>query len=234
MELTEEQKSILLALCIGDGCLRKPHPKSGNVQLEIGHSIKQEAYCIWKRDLIYSIFGGKKPPKIGYKEIKLKGYDKTYQACRFTKSHPYFTYLRNLLYPNNVKVMTREILDKLTLQGIAIWFMDDGSFYKKDNEDGTKSICFDLRISTDSFTKEENEIIVDYFKEKWGINFYVFQGHKERKEHSWIIRANKEATIKFIDLISPYVIPEMRYKIEYKKGNSVQECETSKIDEDIV
>lgn len=233
MELTTEQKSLLLALCIGDGCLRKPHPRSGNVQLEIGHSIKQEDYCIWKRDLIYNIFGGKKAPKIGYRKIKLKGYDKVYQSCRFTKSHPYFAYLRNLLYPNNVKVITREILDKLTLQGIAIWYMDDGSFYKKDNEDGTKSICFDLRISTDSFTKEENEIIVDYFKEKWGINFYIYQCHKER-EHGWIIRANKAAAIKFINLIKPYIIPSMRYKIEYKTNNT-HERETSCIkDEDIV
>lgn len=230
MELTENDKSLLLALCIGDGCLRKPHPKSGNVQLEIAHSIKQEAYCTWKRDLVYKIFGGKRPPKIGYKTIKLKGYDKEYKACRFAKSHPYFLYLRNLLYPNNVKVMTREILDKLTIQGIAIWFMDDGSFYKKDNEDGTKSICFDLRISTDSFSYEENQIICDFFREKYGINFYPY--HKERK-HNWIIRANKQAAIKFIDLIRPYIIPEMAYKIEYKTGN-LHENETSKQDEDIV
>ena len=120
--------------------------------------------------------------------------------------------------------MTREILDKLTVQGIAIWFMDDGSFYKKDNEDGTKSICFDLRISTDSFSYEENQIICDFFREKYGINFYPY--HKERK-HNWIIRANKQAAIKFIDLIRPYIIPEMAYKIEYKTGN-LHENETSK------
>ena len=216
MELLENDKKLLLALCIGDGCLRKPHPKSGNVQLEIGHSIKQEAYCKWKRDLVYKIFGGKNPPKIGYKTIKLKNSDKEYYACRFTKSHPYFTYLRKILYPNGVKVMTREILEKLTVEGIAIWYMDDGSFYKKDNEDKTKSICFDLRISTDSFSYEENQLICDFFKEKFNIRFYPYQCHKER-EHNWIIRANKQAAIKFIDLIEPYVIPEMRYKIEYKK-----------------
>lgn len=216
MELLENDKKLLLALCIGDGCLRKPHPKSGNVQLEIGHSIKQEAYCKWKRDLVYKIFGGKNPPKIGYKTIKLKNSDKEYYACRFTKSHPYFTYLRKILYPNGVKVMTREILEKLTVEGIAIWYMDDGSFYKKDNEDKTKSICFDLRISTDSFSYEENQLICDFFKEKFNIRFYPYQYHKER-EHNWIIRANKQAAIKFIDLIEPYVIPEMRYKIEYKK-----------------
>lgn len=232
MELTKNDKSLLLSLCIGDGCLRKPHPKSGNVQLEIAHSIKQEAYCTWKRDLVYKIFGGKRPPKIGYKTIKLKGYNKEYKACRFTKSDPYFTYLRNLLYPNGIKVMTEEILNMLTPEGIAIWYMDDGSFYKKDNEDGTKSICFDLRISTDSFTWEENQLICDFFRDKYGINFYTYQYHKERK-HNWIIRANKQAAIKFIDLIKPYVIPEMAYKIEYK-SNTLHESETSNKDEDIV
>lgn len=225
MELTENDKSLLLALCIGDGCLRKPHPKSGNVQMEICHSIKQEAYCIWKRDLVYRILGGFKVPKIGYKTIKLKGYDKEYSACRFTKSHPYFVYLRNLLYPNGIKVMTREILNKLTPQGIAIWYMDDGSFYKKDNETGTKSISFDLRISTDSFSKEENELICDFFKEKYGIKFYPYQYHKER-QHNWILRANKQAAIKFIDFVKPYIIPEMVYKIEYKT-NDFHESETS-------
>ena len=215
MDLSQEQKSLLLALCIGDGCLRKPHPKSGNVQLEIAHSLKQEEYCKWKRDLIYSIFGGSKPPKIGYRVIKLKNVDKEYKACRFTRSHPYFLYLRHLLYPNNVKVMTREILEKLTPQGIAIWYMDDGSFYKKDNEDGTKSICFDLRISTDSFSYEENVLICDFFKEKYNISFYPYRYHKERI-HGWIIRANKQAAIKFINLIKPYIIPSMEYKIKYK------------------
>lgn len=234
-ELTNEEKSLLLALCLGDGCLRKPNPRGGNVQFECAHSTKQEEYLTWKRDLVYKIFGGNKPPKIGYKEIKLKGYDTTYHACRFCKTHPYFTYLRKLLYPDGVKVMTREILDKLTPQGIAIWYMDDGSFYKKDNADGTKSICFDLRISTDCFSKEENEIIVDYFKEVWGINFYVFLGHKDRKNYNWIIRANKEAAIKFIDLVKPYIIPSMEYKIEYKSINNFQECEASEnSDEDIV
>ena len=214
MELTQTQKSLLLALCIGDGCLRKPHPKTGTVQLEIGHSIKQEAYCIWKRNLVYSIFGGKKPPKIGYRTIKLKNSNNEYKACRFTKSNSYFTELRQLLYPNNVKTITREILDKLTIQGIAIWYMDDGSFYKKINSNG-KSICFDLRISTDSFSKEENILICNYFKEKYDIDFYPYQYHKERK-HNWIIRTNKEAAIKFIDLIKSYIIPEMKYKIDYQ------------------
>ena len=213
-ELSEKDKSLLIALCIGDGCLRKPHPQTGSVQLEIAHSTKQEDYCIWKRDLVYSICGGAKEPKIGYRTITLKNSDTEYYACRFTKIHEYFLYLRKLMYPNGRKVMTREILDKLDLQGIAIWFMDDGSCYKTDNIDGTKSINFDLRISTDSFTKEENDEIVEYFKEKWDIKFHTFYS---QRRNCWIIRAKKEATLKFLDLIEPYVIPSMKYKVEYKK-----------------
>lgn len=232
MYLTKEQKSILLALCLGDGCLRKPN--QGSVQLEIGHSTKQLEYCIWKRDLVYSILGGRKPPKVAIKKVKLKNY-KEYEACRFTKTHPYFKELRNKLYCNGVKTITKDILEMLTPQCLAIWYMDDGSFYKKDNEDGTKSICFDLRISTDCFSKEENEMIVDYLYTTYGIKFYTYKYHPERNGGAWILRARKEAAIKFIDLIKPYVIPSMQYKIEYKSNNT-QERETSvnTTDEDIV
>ena len=71
LELSNTQKGLLLALCLGDGCLRKPHPKTGAVQLEIGHSIQQLEYCKYKRDLVYSIFGGKNPPKVGIRNIKV-------------------------------------------------------------------------------------------------------------------------------------------------------------------
>lgn len=229
-ELSKEDKGLLFALSLGDGCLRKPHPQTGSVQLEIGHSTKQEEYCVWKRDLVYSICGGTKEPKIGYRTIKLKNSDNEYYACRFTKIHEYFIHLRKKLYPNGRKIITRELLDMLDLQGIAIWFMDDGSCYKKDNEAGTKSIMFDLRIGTDCFTKEENELIVEYFKEVWDISFYVYY---KKKENSWIIRARKNAALAFIELIKPYIIPSMSYKIEYKEG--LHECETSlQKDEDIV
>ena len=229
--MDKNQKSILLALCLGDGCLRKPN--RGSVQLEIGHSIKQLDYCTWKRDLIYSILGGNKPPKINIKKVILKKYGE-YEACRFVKTHPYLKELRNKLYCNGVKRITPELLKELTPQCLAIWYMDDGSFYKKDSADGKKSICFDLRISTDCFSKEENEMIVNYLYSTYDIKFHVYKCHPEKNGGAWILRANKQAAIKFINLIKPYVIPSMQYKIEYKTNN-IHECETScKKDEDIV
>lgn len=223
--LSNDQKGLLLALCLGDGCLRKPHPKNGAVQLEISHSIKQLAYCTYKRDLIFSILGGTRPPKIGIKTVKLKG--KEYTCCRFTKTDDYLIALRKKLYPYGRKTITRELLNSLSLQGIAIWYMDDGSCYYKDSQIDGHSICIDLRISTDCFTKEEHEIIVDYFREVWHINFYVFYS---KTRNVYCIRANKQAAIQFINLIKPYVIPDMQYKCSI----NLQECETSVKDDDIV
>ena len=224
--LSQEEKGLLVALVLGDGHLHKPHPKTKSVQLEIGHSIKQLEYCTYKRDLVHKILGeGSRIPKITIRRVKAFG--KEYDTCRFLKVCDYFITLRNLMYYENRKRMTKEILEMLSPEGIAIWYMDDGSCYFKDSPIDGHSICIDLRIATDCFTSDEHDIIVKYFKNKWGINFYKF--HSNRRD-AYCIRANKEAALKFIELIKPYVIPSMQYKISL----NLQKCEASDKDEDIV
>lgn len=225
-QLSYEEKGLLVAICLGDGNLHKPHPKTKSVQLEVGHSIKQIEYCTYKRDLVHNILGQEsKVPKILIRKVKVK--NKEYETCRFLKTCDYFLALRKLLYPHERKTITREILNMLTPQGLAIWYMDDGSCYYKDSLIDGHSICIDLRISTDCFTSEEHDIIVNYFREKWNINFYKYYS---KTRDVYCIRANKEAAIKFINLIKPYVISSMQYKIDLK----LQECETPKLGEDIV
>ena len=57
--------------------------------------------------------------------------------------------------------------------------------------------------------------------------FYVFYS---KTRNVYCIRANKQAAIKFLNLIKPYIIPEMQYKCSIK----LQERETSLKDDDIV
>ena len=57
---------------------------------------------------------------------------------------------------------------------------------------------------------EENQIIVDYFKEVWGIEWKIAR-HKDKY---FIYRGWKSVDIeKFMDLISPFIIPSMNYKL---------------------
>ena len=59
------------------------------------------------------------------------------------------------------------------------------------------------------------EIIIDYFKEVWGIDFYCFK--EGRQLDSYSLCCGTKNGIKFIDIIKEYVqqVPSMLYKIEY-------------------
>ena len=73
---------------------------------------------------------------------------------------------------------------------------------------------FYIKISTCE-PKEEVQIIIDYFKEVWGINFYMF--HEGKKEDSYSLCCGTKEGMKFIDIVKPYVeqVESMKHKIEY-------------------
>lgn len=94
-----------------------------------------------------------------------------------------------------------------------------------------------LGISTDSFSKEENEIIAKVIFEKFGIKFHINCKYSPCSEHKklWFLRTNsKEQTQKFIELIKPYMHPSMLYKIQNKNLIKSHECDTPIEGEDIV
>lgn len=228
--LTKEEKCILFSLCLGDGYIAKPKTKNGNAQFDCTHSIKQLEYLTWKRDLIFKILGGNKPPKIGFKTIHLKVNDSNYEACRFCKVHSYFTFLRKLLYNGSVKELSKEALEMLTPQGLAIWFMDDGWGFNIRNRKKELTNRMEIGIATDSFSKEENELIIQTIKEKFGIKFRL--GRKiSPSTHKllWQIQTNSQCEVqKFFELVSPYIINSMKYKIT-SKVTKIHERDTSEI-----
>ena len=61
--------------------------------------------------------------------------------------------------------------------------------------------------------KENNQIIIDYFKEVWNISFYQF---KEGKD-TYSLCCGTQEGIKFIEIVKPYIesCPSMIYKIQY-------------------
>ena len=228
--LSKENKEFLFALCLGDGYLSKPLGNK-NVALECGHSIKQLEYLTWKRDKVFEILGGFKSPKIGIRKIHLKCNDNTYESCRFSKAHPYFSYLRKVLYVNDVKYITEQALELLSVQGLAIWFMDDGWGFNIRDRKGELTDRMCLGISTDSFSKEENDLIAKTIYDKFGIKFHVNCKYSPGKDHKklWFLRINsKEQAQKFIELIAPYMHPSMLYKIQNRKLIKSHECDTPK------
>lgn len=194
---TKDQKGLLIAMAIGDGYIRQNRP----THLCIIHSEKQREYIEYKASIIQDITGS---------NVNIHSFDNSgYNGCRLEKSIEYMRFVRKWLYVDRKKYITRRILNKLTRQGIAIWYMDDGSLSKKKRNG--KIHAYDLSISTYCSEKEIDEII-QYFSEVWDVLFT-----KKGNKGKFSIRCGTIQARKFISIIEEFIIPSMRYKIEIPK-----------------
>lgn len=196
-------------MLLGDGCLKlkrhtcKDGTKSTYYEYVICHSIKQKSYIEHKLELFHSIMGGKKP-SLYYETTNLG-----FQAVRFSRCHKDFRLLHRKLYCNNQKkFFTREVLDYLNPQAIALWYMDDGTLSKAHRPDGSIS-SVEMRLCT-YFSEEEADVTIKYFDEVWGLRA------KKRRysgKNQWLIVFNTTESKQFELLIRPYIIPDMMYKL---------------------
>ena len=105
---------LLIGSMLGDGCISKAADCKNYMFCE-GHSVKQLDYLQWKADKLSCFmprWNSRKNPLI----------------C--TVYHPIFTSLRDAFYPSRSKcnkcLMPMELLSKLDLFGLMIWYLDDG------------------------------------------------------------------------------------------------------------
>lgn len=201
-DMNKRDKGILIGMVLGDGYLRcrKDNRCKNYVQSSIimKHCIKQKEYLEFKADLLHSIFGGKKPNVI---ECDNSGYP----GCRTSKTNKYFKVLYELLYSNGKKTITREVLNYLNPLGLAIWYMDDGCLSAKKRNGKIHS--YDLILNT-YISYEDNQIIVDYLKEVWDVQFTIVKDKGKTR-----IRCGTREARKFIEIVKPYIVPCMQYKI---------------------
>ena len=186
--LTEEQKEILYGIILGDASIEL---HSTTARLNITHGGNQESYFDHLCNIFKPILGkANKTPRF---DKKLNKYIPRF-AVR-TLSHQLFKDLHDELYPNNVKTISIEFLNKLTARSLAYWFMDDGS--------NCGALC------THCFSLEENKLIQKYLKEKWDIETTI-----QRNYEQYFIYFTKQGKKVFASLVKPYIIESMSYKLK--------------------
>ena len=203
-KITKESRNLLIGLLLGDGTI------SNNNVFKLAHCEKQLDYLEWKiKQLNNSGLRNN-----GVKEyISTNGFNKgnkVYYTQLNTIS--FVKVLRRIMYKPTKKLGNRKLLNRLSAREIAIWYMDNGYInYRKTNN---KIHGFYIKIAT-CIPKEELQIVIDYFKEVWNIQFYMF--HEGRKENSYSLCCGTKEGIKFISIVKPYVeqVPSMIHKIEY-------------------
>ena len=117
---------------------------------------------------------------------------------------------------SNRKTITPNLLrDHVTARGLAYWIMCDGSLQRYNKS---------LILHTQGFNQEENKILSNELNEKFGLHSKVID-HKHnktdtRKERNYftIFIPTKDCT-QLANLITPYMIPSMKYKIPVSVAN---------------
>lgn len=208
--MNKDDRAILIAMAIGDGYIQsRVRLQSGkypyvSAELRVFHSITQINYAKWKAERVRKILGGKFQVKIHPDT----GPDKKYTLCGFVKSHKCFRYMRKWCYPNGKKYLSKKILNMLSPEGLAIWWMDDGHLHHNVNKEGRIS---SVHGSLSTYcSKEESENVVFVLKERFGIDCKI--GY-EKSKRSYIVRFNNVSCKKLFWIIEPFVITEMLYKI---------------------
>ena len=200
-KLNQEQKSLLIAMLLGDGTI------SSNYVFKLSHSEEQREFLDWKINLA---------TKLGF---KLNGIKEYISKCGYNTGknvlysqfsiNPTIKALRRTVYTPK-KTITRNLLNWLNPLGIAIWYMDDGCINVNTSKQRS-SIQHTIKIAT---CVDENtvNIIINYFKEVWDIKFRPF---KEGTNTYSIASSCEEDCYNFIKLIKQYIleVPTLKYKI---------------------
>lgn len=160
--------------------------KKRNTLLEVNHSAKQKDYVLWFYKKFQTITPT--PPK-----LRKSGTNR--MSCRFTtRSMSCLNIYYDMFYHSGKKSISPELyLDALSL---AVWFMDDGSKSRKS-----------IYLNTQQFSDRDQLLLLQKLEEL-GVESTL------NKDKSYFrIRVSNKGTLKLVELVKPFVIESMRYKL---------------------
>lgn len=211
--MVPEEIKTLIDFTMGDGYIEQRHGRH-NARMRIEHCEAQRAYAEYKESQLRE-FGLPLRAKL-ITVISGKNAGRSYYRVDVNQD-PRLTTAYKWTYNKGRKAIDRALLRQLDDRSLAYWFMDDGNaklvkylqkpdvrYYYKTPKIGA------FVFSNQAFTYEENQLFVDWLKGAFDINSRITNSNGLQVVISKI--ADKE---KFVRTIEPYVIPSMRYKIQY-------------------
>lgn len=211
MKLSKKEfDGFIIGCVLGDASLCG----KANKYIYFGHAENQKEYLEWKMGVVKDNLNvGFSYNKEGY--INNSGYcvesrQKLYKA--FSTSHHRLTSIYKQVYIDGKKHMTKDLLERMGVIGLAMFFMDDGCKETYLNKNKTTRLLKTFKFSLGNFTMEEANMFSDFLLEKYGIASKVYL---DRGKYPNVKITTKENREKFVSLISPYVnlIECMKYKI---------------------
>ena len=193
LRLSEVQREVLIGILLGDACLETQNAgRSYRLKIEqgIAHADYVQHLHSVLRDWVLS------PPRP--KQGQTRGVT-TLNLAFQTVSHTELSLYGELFYRNRRKVVPELIGELLTARGLAYWFMDDGSMKSSES----KGVLF----NTHAFSSDDIDRLIEVLV-KFGL-----LARMRRQSDGNQIYVSGASYERFVELVNPYVIEAMRYKV---------------------
>jgi len=187
-----ETHQMLLGTLLGDGYMTEPKA------YQVAHSVFQMDYLYHKAECLNQFVA-----TVGNRKMKTGE-----SLFLWTYRHDLFKSYFDRFYSHGKikKYITPESISGLDSRGLAYWYMDDGKY-----SDYGAYLC------VGNITPDEGHCLIEYLKNVFSIEA-TFQTHNKKKNY-YNLYIKAESRDHFFDLINPFVIDSMQYKIKGESPN---------------
>jgi hypothetical protein len=200
ISLPKNLNSVLIGIMLGDGGIYRTSPTSNSrFEMSFGQKYKDFAESLGVLFKYYM--------KNPVKTIEIKGKDKIYQNYRLkTISLSLFNQYHNMFYKYNsdllkyVKIVPINILELLDPIVLSYLIMTDGNFDKSRKR---------VRIYTNSYQKEEVQLLANAINIKFGLFVGVLHDRKDQ----WILTIGAKQLDLLRKIVSQHFHSSMLYRI---------------------
>jgi hypothetical protein len=193
-------KQILTGFLLGDGWIEL---HGSGARLGISLTEKFIDVAKWYKLLLYGL-GYIQNHELG-PALKRSNNTKSYYQIRTFSFESLIKY-RNIWYSGKEKTIPKNIEELLTPLCLAIWVMGDGSGIEHGG----------FKLSSHSFSKQDNEFLCDLLLKMYGIKANVLS-----EKSYFYIRIWKRSVPILHNLVMPYMLPSCYYKFRFFKKSSI-------------
>ncbi len=184
--LTPDQEQLIMGGVLGDGSLRRT--SAHNVAYRVGHGNAQSEYLSWKHEMLAPFA----------RRIAATGAGRGFDTIPMHQLRS----LHAAVYAGNgpKRQVSEELVGQLDARGIAVWYLDDGTFAGSHERwgHGKAEIC------AKGLSKEHRELLARRCEE-------LGMGRPTVTDRGLLFSG--EHTREFHEAIAPYVHPSMDYKL---------------------
>lgn len=204
MKIQDKKELVKLVsyISMGDGGL---YSRNGwNAQFIMNMKAENKDYIDFCQSILENLTSCKQYAR---KDCNTDGCTRQPQIRLESRTHPELTKIRNRIYVDKYKGIDPHALKMLDAQALAILYMCDGS-YKEYYARGSINPSYHVTLNMKRLSYGDQFILKKALKEKldleWNIN---------RQNQYYYLRLRMKDFYKFMEMVSPYVLPSFQYKI---------------------